>query len=567
MQQRNTFVISRALRNFLSASIMTSLAGQLAVTTDAVIVSHMIGTDAISAINVVMPLTMLFSCASILIGLGAGVLIARAIGDHDKERICRIFTTSLIMLIVAGAAVSALTYYNCDTIIDTICDNPRIAPLALEYAKVTTAGAFFLILSNGINYFVSTDGSPSLVAKGVVTASIANILLDIFFVHLWGISGSALATVAHYVITLLIVSTHFFKKSSSYRLVNPLEGIGGYIARNIYEGLPLMLGNLILGSAVFIINSMILGAAGADGMYIWTVCLQVLMITFVVLNGVGNAMLSIGGVLVGEKDYRGVRILTMLSAKLVCGVLALFVLFVLLFPEALAYMFGADTDGMNVEVNAPLRIFSLLLIPFAVTLIMRFLFQILEYRVLSLALSVGQLAGIIISLWLFIEFIPGHLWWSFPVSAVLLILFQLGATYAMSLKERGTSPVTLIPHDSTVEESTSFSSGYSEEGILNAIEEIKRFLGLHGIPKESIDRNVHYCNKAMDGLLKYADKGKRCFDIHIRIAGEEIHTVLRDAGKRITIPLPDDISNPNIEHKYMYGQNVFFIKVLQCSKA
>ena len=560
MQHRNTFVISRALRNFLSASIMTSLAGQLAVTTDAVIVSHMIGPDAISAINVVMPLTMLFSCASIQIGLGAGILIARAIGNHDNKRICRIFTTSLILLTIAGVAISALTYFNCGTIIGAICDNPRIAPLALEYAEVTTAGAFFLILSNGINYFVSTDGSPSLVAKGVITASIANILLDIFFVHLWGISGSALATVAHYVITLLIVSTHFFKKSSSYRLVNPLKGIGGYIARNIYEGLPLMLGNLILGSAVFIINSMILGAAGANGMYIWTVCLQVLMITFVVLNGVGNAMLSIGGVLVGEKDYRGVRILTILSIKLVCGVLALFVLFVLLFPEALAYMFGADTDGMNVEVNAPLRIFSLLLIPFAVTLIMRFLFQILEYRVLSLALSVGQLVGIIISLWLFIEFKPEDLWWSFPVSAVLLILFQFGATYAMSLKKRGISPVTLIPHDSTIADSTSFSSGYSEDSILNAIEEIKRFLGLHGIPKESVDKNVHYCCKAMNELLKYTDKGKRSFDIHIRIAGEEIHTVLRDAGKRITILLPEDGNTPNIEQKYMYGQNVIFIK-------
>lgn len=539
---------------------MTSLAGQLAVTTDAVIVSHMIGPDAISAVNVVMPLTMLFSCASILIGLGAGVLIARAIGDHDNKRICRIFTTSLILLTIAGVTVSALTYFNCDTIISAICDNPRIAPLALEYAKVTTAGAFFLILSNGINYFVSTDGSPSLVAKGVVTASIANILLDILFVHLWGISGSALATVVHYVITLLIVSTHFLKKNCSYSLVNPLKGISGCIARNIYEGLPLMLGNLILGSAVFIINSMILGAAGADGMYIWTVCLQVLMITFVVLNGVGNAMLSIGGVLVGEKDYRGVRILTMLSTKLVCVVLALFVMFVLLFPEALAYMFGADTGGMNVEVNAPLRIFSLLLIPFAVTLIMRFLFQILEYRILSLILSVGQLIGIIISLWLFIEFTPEHLWWSFPVSAVLLILFQLGATFAMSLKKRGTSPLTLIPHDSTIVGSTSFSAGYSEESILKTIEEIRLFLGMHNIPDKKLDENVDYCIKAMNGLLKYTDRKKRCFDIHIRITGGEIHTVLRDAGKRISILLPEDKNNPNIEQKYMYGQNVIFIK-------
>lgn len=261
-----------------------------------------------------------------------------------------------------------------------------------------------------------------------------------------------------------------------------------------------------------------------------------------------------------RSDYRGVRILTTLSIKLVCGVLALFVLFVLLFPEALAYMFGADTGGMDVEVNAPLRIFSLLLIPFAVTLIMRFLFQILEYRILSLVLSVGQLTGIIISLWFFIEFIPGYLWWSFPVSAVLLILFQLGATFAMSLKKRGTSPLTLIPHDSTIADSTSFSARYSEECILKAIEEIKRFLGMHRISKERLDENVHYCNKVMNGLLKHSDKGKRCFDIHVRIAGEDIHTVLRDAGKRITILLPEDSDSPNIKQKYMYGQNVIFIK-------
>jgi Na+-driven multidrug efflux pump len=120
MIRRNSFVISKALGNFLSASVMTSLAGQLAVTTDAVIVSHMVGPDALSAINIVMPLTMLFSCASILIGLGASILAAKAIGNHNKERVNRIFTIALIMLAVAGTAVSGLSYHYCNDIIGTI---------------------------------------------------------------------------------------------------------------------------------------------------------------------------------------------------------------------------------------------------------------------------------------------------------------------------------------------------------------------------------------------------------------------------------------------------------------
>ena len=48
------------------------------------------------------------------------------------------------------------------------------------------------------------------------------------------------------------------------------------------------------------------------------------------------------------------RLSPFMAAGFEAGMLG-YALFVLLFPEALAYMFGADTDGMNVEVNAPLR--------------------------------------------------------------------------------------------------------------------------------------------------------------------------------------------------------------------
>ena len=517
MLRRNSFVISKALKNFLAASIMTSLSGQLAVTSDAVIVSHMIGPDAISAINMVMPLTMLFSCASILIGLGGSVLAARAIGKHDSGLLNSIFTVSLLLLAVSGVAVSCFSFAFCDEIVGGICDNVRIAPFALDYTRIITAGAFFLILSNGVNYFVTTDGRPALVTKGVVAGAVSNILLDILLVDAMGISGSALATVISYVVTLAVVSTHFFGKNCSYRPVNPLKGFLGHSLRNVYEGLPLMLGNLFLGGAVFVINSMILSAAGADGVYIWTVCLQMLMLTFIVLNGVGNAMLSIGGLLVGEKDYNGVRILTGVLLRLVCCVLALLVLFVLLFPGVLARMFGAENAG--IDVDAPLRIFSLLLIPFAVTLVMRFLFQILEYRMLSLLLSVGQLIGIVLSLWLFTEFFPENLWWSFPLSAVVLVVLQLLATFLMSIGKRGVSAVSLIPANGSECASLDFSVAYDTKVREVAMLRISEFLEVGSVAGEHAVRFKERCAAIMDELAANAGKGKRCFDMHVRIVG------------------------------------------------
>ena len=555
MINRNSHVISKALRNFLGASVMTSFAGQLAVTTDAVIVSQMVGPDALSAINIVMPLTMLFSCASILIGLGASVLAARAIGDRDKERVNSIFTIALIMLTIAGIAASVITCMNCSAIVDTICDDARISPFALGYTRIITGGALFLIISNGINYFVSTDGNPGLVTRGVAAGAFANVVLDIILVGRMGIAGSAWATIINYIITLAVVSTHFFRRGNSYRLVNPLKGLGDHIVRNIYEGLPLMLGNLFLGCAVFIINSMILSATGADGVYIWSVCLQVMMLTFVILNGVGNAMLSIGGVLMGEKDYNGIRILTRLSTGFVSAALALFVLLVVLFPEAPAYLFGAEGAPAGIDTTTPLRIFSLLLVPFAVTLIMRFLFQILEYRILSLLMSVGQLMGIIATLWIFIKIDPEGLWWSFPVSAVVLIVIQLAATSAIYMRKRNISPVTLIPDEPEGERSIDLSIAYNEEATALAITRIGEFLELCDVTSGIADRLKECCKEIMHNLITGVKRKKRCFDIHIRIIGNDVHAVLRDAGRQF-----DAQKMPStIEHKYMYGQNVLFV--------
>ena len=50
--RRNGYLVSKALRTFMWASILAALAGQIATTTDAIVVSHLIGPDAISAVNV-----------------------------------------------------------------------------------------------------------------------------------------------------------------------------------------------------------------------------------------------------------------------------------------------------------------------------------------------------------------------------------------------------------------------------------------------------------------------------------------------------------------------------------
>ena len=70
-EKRNSYLVSKALKSFMFASILAALAQQVATTTDAIVVSHLIGPDAMSAVNLVMPVLSLCTCIGYLFGMGA----------------------------------------------------------------------------------------------------------------------------------------------------------------------------------------------------------------------------------------------------------------------------------------------------------------------------------------------------------------------------------------------------------------------------------------------------------------------------------------------------------------
>ena len=74
-EKRNSYLVSKALKSFMFASILAALAQQVATTTDAIVVSHLIGPDAMSAVNLVMPVLSLCTCIGYLFGMGGSVVV------------------------------------------------------------------------------------------------------------------------------------------------------------------------------------------------------------------------------------------------------------------------------------------------------------------------------------------------------------------------------------------------------------------------------------------------------------------------------------------------------------
>jgi len=579
---RNTYLISRALRNFLFASVLTSAATQVAMMTDAIIVSHFVGPDALSAINISSPVITIIAAISLLLGTGASMLAAKSIGHQETERVRQIFSVAIVSVGVVGAVLSALLAVFHSPLVALICPNEQIAPYVRSYLYVMLAGGTLpLFLSYTLNAFIQSDGAPQLVTRAVVTGGVVNIVLDLLMVGVlqWGITGAAIATVLNYIVAIAMVLPRLFSTSSSYGWQLPgCQLFRSILRSNVVEGTPMMVANLMLGMIVLALNAIILQALGTDGIFAWSVCLQVLLLSMVLLNGVGNALFSIGGMLVGEQDYTGLTLLVRKALTVIVGVLLIFVLFVLAWPSAMATLFGADTPERTAYLCHVLRIFSLVLIPFAVTTVMRSIFQLLEYRLLSMLLAIGQLLIMVVVVGAFARWSAPQLWWGFPLSALLLIGIQVCTTIAIHWRHPEVSAFTLIASEEPGH-SMSFSAAYSINDLIKALADIRQFLNQNGVEHCRINSIMQVCEEMMKNVIDHT-RGrvqKHTFDLHFRVTEDFVSMVMKDAGKPFNplVKMEELLNITDYEHlglkivsdqkeqisyKYMFGQNILFAK-------
>ena len=577
-QKKKDYLIAKALHQFMWASILASVASQIAMTTDAIVVSQFIGPEAISAINLTMPVVIFFNFLMMLFGMGGSVLVAKSLGERDAETANKVFTSTLIGLIIVGVFFSALLLIFSPQVASFITnDTPVVYTLSLRYLRIMLLGTTISILFMTITNFIKTDGNPRLVMKAVLVSSVVNLILDILFIAVLktGIEGSAWASIIGSVTALLLCSRHFQSANNSYHWQMELKRCHVYILQGVKMGFPMGINTLLLGISTYAVNSIILSNLGSEGIFAWAVCFQLFVIQQMVLGGIATSIYSIGGLLIGEKDIVGLRLLTNKVMKYVCLSLLVFTLFVLITPESIGWLFASSNIQSEGMLHSALRIYVLLLIPYAIAVVYRILYQILGYWSLSVVLSIVQMGSMIIFVGLLAWVRPEWLWWGFPVSGLFLLVIYFVVTWVIHHKNPDVEIMTLIPQGEDGQ-SLNFSVKYQNEDVQQALENISAFLETCDIePATSFQINL-CCEELMYNIVTYAvnkDVDKHLFDVHIVCHKDTVNVLIKDDGKPFnpilkTVSFNEDGDGlglalvntmADIKYKFMYNQNVVFL--------
>lgn len=573
---RNSTLVSHAFRNYLRAALLYSAFMQLAVIVDVMVAGHFIGPDALTAINMALPLTTIISAISSLIGLGPAVMAAKAIGGRNTEKVNSIFSSAMYQAIFCGILMATILYLFLPHVADWLCSSEQLLPYLKEYLQVMPVTFCFILIVSTMLCLIESDGRPDFVTKAIAIGSITNVLLDVALVKFFnmGIQGLAFAMLANYLSIFIFFLFRMKSEGVSYRWTKPDKNIVNLTLAGLKEGASIMLNDLIYSLMLLSINSLLLIYYGNSELYLWAIFLQVFLLVMVIVDCAEGAILSIGSVLHGEDDMFGLRALVRRSWLMLGGIVLVIVIIVCAFPVSIAMLFS-ESGKIPENCSLVIRVLSLMLIPYALTTFMRSVFQVLGDKISGIFFSVGQLIMIVVGIYLSTKLDSQFLWWSFPIASWIMFAIQFIYLQIIS-QRRHVHGFSIIP-PSSKKDYLDISVYYNKESVTEAIQQVCSFLQEHKV-KSLIEMEVNICcEELMTNIVMFQNYKTRLYmDLSVIVDEHRIFFVLKDSGRPFNPLLvnctPEMLEKGNVKlglflvnnvctsltHKYMYGLNVVF---------
>lgn len=184
---------------------------------DGLFVSNFVGKTPFTAVNFIFPLLMILGGVGFMFGTGGGALIAKTLGEHQKERADDIFSMTVYVAAGCGVVLMILGLAFLRPVAVAMGAQGQLLDDSLIYGGVYLLGLPGCVLQYAFQNLCATAGKPKLGLYVTVAAGVTNIVLDALFVAVfsWGLAGAAAASALSQYIGGIVPLVYFFCRNSS----------------------------------------------------------------------------------------------------------------------------------------------------------------------------------------------------------------------------------------------------------------------------------------------------------------------------------------------------------------
>ncbi|MBF0987089.1 MAG: MATE family efflux transporter [Clostridiales bacterium] len=397
---------------------------------DSIYVGQMVGTDAMSAVSAASPFILINNAVAVLLGIGSGSVLSRAVGDKDEKTIKKIMGNFTFLVILLSSFIMIVGIILSPWLISLSGAKGNIQNMGVSYLRIIYIGSIFVNFMQGANMIIRAEGRMKT-AMGIMGAgALLNIILDPIFILLFPSKGPqavALATIISQLIQALVTLIYFLK-------ISPVVKFNGLkIARDINKeifsvGISAMLMQIMMLIQMTIVYNTAVRYGGKSQIALMGAAQRVLQLAFVPIWGMSQGMQPAIGTNFGAKEYLRVKKLTnvfIIGSTVLAGI---FFIIIEIFSKQILSTFITNYKIVN-EGVVNFRLMYLMFLTYG------FLIMIVTY---FQAIGKSKQAGFLVMLRQFLLVIPLVLiipillnknvlgvWLALPINDTIIFIFAI----------------------------------------------------------------------------------------------------------------------------------------------
>lgn len=236
-------------------------------TVDGIFVARWVSTDALSAINITMPLTYLASALGMMFGTGGNALVARKIGEGKHQEAREDFSLLMLSAFIFSVVLTILSFIFLNPLCRFLGSDDGLLHYCREYMIPVLISLPFAVFGMVFQLSFITVGKAGLGAALSVIGGIINMILDWLFMGIfgWGLAGAAIATGIGYALPSVVGMIWFcMNRKQVLYVVRPKWRLRT-LTQSCINGSSEMVSVLAFSVITILFNRILMRLGGANG--------------------------------------------------------------------------------------------------------------------------------------------------------------------------------------------------------------------------------------------------------------------------------------------------------------
>ena len=361
IQLSDHFTYGRLIR-FTLPTIGMMICVSIYSVVDGFFVSNFAGKGPFTAINLIFPLLCILSTVGFMFGTGGSAVVAKTLGEGDKERANEYFSLFVYTTAILGVVFAALGFAFVRPIAVGMGAEGAILEDAVLYARIILLALPLNVLQYLFSSFVVTAEKPKLGLMVTVLSGITNVVLDLLLVmglpQEYKLAGAAIATAASQSVGGLVPLVYFVRKNDSILRLGRTRFHRWAIFKACTNGSSEFMSSIAMSMVGMLYNLQLLHYAGNDGVAAYGVMMYVSMIFSGAFVGYSVGTAPIIGFHDGAGNHTELKSLLRKSLVMLGGFGVAMLLSGVLLSAPLSRLFvGYDQDLLELTVSG-FRVFA-----------------------------------------------------------------------------------------------------------------------------------------------------------------------------------------------------------------